>query len=364
MAHTSDHNIADAMTALLQELIATPSFSKEEHDTANLIESYFKQKNIPALRKGNNVWAQNKYFSKEKPSILLNSHHDTVKPNSAYTRNPFMPCIENGKQYGLGSNDAGGPLVSLLGSFLHFYGKENMPFNLLFAATAEEEISGKGGVESIITDLGNIDLALVGEPTLMNMAVAERGLLVLDCTAKGIAGHAARNEGVNAIYAALKDVTWFQNFHFEKESKWLGAVSMNVTQINAGTAHNQVPAECNFVVDIRLNECYTHEEVLSIIRSYVSCEVRERSTRIKPSFIDTTHPLVSIAKGMGIEPYGSPTTSDMALMPWPSVKIGPGDSARSHSADEFIFLKEIKDGIGKYIELLEKYSAHLSNKST
>jgi acetylornithine deacetylase len=352
------------MTTLLQELIATPSFSKEEHGTATIIESYFTQQNIPVLRKRNNVWAKNKYFSDQKPSILLNSHHDTVKPNSAYTRDPFIPGIEDGKLYGLGSNDAGGPLVSLLGAFLDFYNKENLPFNLLFAATAEEEISGKGGIESITTDLGNIDLAIVGEPTLMNMAVAERGLLVLDCTAKGIAGHAARNEGVNAIYAALKDIAWFQNFHFEKESPWLGTVSMNVTQINAGTAHNQVPAECTFVVDIRLNECYTHEEILSIIRSHVSCEVRERSTRIKPSFIDTAYPFISIAKQMGIALYGSPTASDMALMLWPSVKIGPGDSARSHSADEFIFLKEIADGIAKYIELLEKYSAHLSNKAT
>ena len=358
MAHTSD-SISASMIGLLQELIAIPSLSKEENGTADRIETFLRQNNIATQRKGNNVWAKNKNFNDGKPTILLNSHHDTVKPNSAYTRDPFKPSIEDGKLYGLGSNDAGGPLVSLLGMFLYFYDKTELPFNIIYAATAEEEISGRNGVESIITELGNISFAIVGEPTLMNMAVAERGLLVLDCKAIGKAGHAARNEGLNAIYLAMDDIAWFRTFKFEKESQWLGAVGMNVTVINAGTAHNQVPAECSYVVDVRLNECYTDEEVLSIIRSHVKSEVRERSTRIKPSFIDTDHPLVSAAKKLGMELYGSPTTSDMALMPWQSVKVGPGDSARSHSADEFIYVREIEEGIKKYILLLEAYSEAL-----
>jgi acetylornithine deacetylase len=363
MAHTSD-SITATMIALLQELIAIPSFSKEENGTADRIESFLKQNNISTNRKGNNVWAKNKNFSDDKPTILLNSHHDTVKPNSAYTRDPFRPSIEGDKLYGLGSNDAGGPLASLLGAFLYFYDKTELPFNITYAATAEEEISGLNGVESIITELGNIHIAIVGEPTLMNMAVAERGLLVLDCKAIGKAGHAARNEGVNAIYVAIDDIKWFRNFKFEKESQWLGPVGMNATVINAGTAHNQIPAECNFVVDIRLNECYTNEEVLSIIRSHVKSEVRERSMRLKPSFINTDHPLVLAAKQLGMDLYGSPTSSDMAVMPWSSAKIGPGDSARSHSADEFIYVSEIEEGIKKYILLLEAYSSHLSNQTT
>jgi len=355
MAHTSD-SITASMIFLLQELIAIPSLSKEENGTAGKIESFLKKNNIATHRKGNNVWAKNKYFIDSKPSILLNSHHDTVKPNSAYTRDPFKPAIEDGKLFGLGSNDAGGPLVSLLGTFLYFYDKRDLPFNLIYAATAEEEISGRNGIESIITDLGNISVAIVGEPTLMNMAVAERGLLVLDCTAKGKAGHAARNEGINAIYEAMADIAWFRSFKFEKESQWLGAVGMNVTVINAGTAHNQVPAECTYVVDVRLNECYTNEEVLNIIRRHVKSEVHERSTRMRPSFIDTGHPLVQAAKQLAMGLYGSPTTSDMALMPWQSAKLGPGDSARSHSADEFIYVREIEEGIKKYILLLEAYT--------
>jgi acetylornithine deacetylase len=363
MEHTSD-SITASMIELLQSLIAIPSLSIEENGTADRIENFLQQNNIATNRKGNNVWAKNKNFSDAKPTILLNSHHDTVKANSAYARDPFKPEIEDGKLYGLGSNDAGGPLVSLLGAFLYFYDKADMPFNIIYSATAEEEISGRNGVESIITELGDIHLAIVGEPTLMNMAVAERGLLVLDCKAIGKADHAARNEGVNAIYVAMDDIAWFRTFKFEKESQWLGPVGMNVTVINAGTAHNQVPAECNYVVDVRLNECYTNEAVLSIIRSHVKSEVRERSTRIRPSFIDTDHPLVLAAKQLGMALYGSPTTSDMALMPWSSVKVGPGDSARSHSADEFIYVREIEEGIKKYILLLEAYSAHLSNQTT
>jgi acetylornithine deacetylase len=363
MVPVSKHSITDQMIALLRELISIPSISKEEHTTATMIETFLQQKKITVKRKNNNVWAKNKYFNDHNPTILLNSHHDTVRPNPGYTRDPFAATIEEGKLYGLGSNDAGGALVSLLGAFLYFYDKENVPLNIIYAATAEEEISGRDGIESIIADLGNIEAAIVGEPTLMSAAVAERGLLVLDCTAHGIAAHAARNEGVNAIYKAMDDIQWFRAFTFDKVSPWLGAVGINVTQINAGTAHNQVPAACTFVVDIRLNECYTHEDVLGIIRGHVKCDVRERSTRMKPSFIDIQHPLILAAKQLYIPLYGSPTTSDMALMPWQAVKMGPGDSARSHSADEFIYIHEIEEGIKKYIELLEAYSVHLQNQT-
>lgn len=361
MALLSASNLSEEMIALLSELIAIPSFSREEHGTADRLAQFFAKHEMKYDRRGNNVWVKNLHLSDSKPTLLLNSHHDTVKPNKGYTRDPYTAAIEDGKLYGLGSNDAGGPLVSLLGAFLYFYDRSDLPMNIIYAATAEEEVSGKGGVESIVADLGNIQLAIVGEPTLMKMAVAERGLLVIDCVAQGVAGHAARNEGVNAIYAAMKDIAWFREYKFEKAAEWLGPVSMNVTIINAGTAHNQVPAECTYTVDIRLNECYTHAEVLEIIRSHVSSTVTERSTRIKPSFVDINDSLVEAARGLGIELYGSPTTSDMALMPWPAAKIGPGDSARSHSADEYIYTHEIEEGISTYIALLEGYFQHYKN---
>lgn len=352
--------MVNELTALLQQLIAIPSFSKQEEQTAMLIQSFLKEKGCTVHRKGNNVWTYNMHFDANKPSLLLNSHHDTVKANSGYTRDAFLPTIEDGKLYGLGSNDAGGALVCLLGAFLHFKDRTDLPFNLIYAATAEEEISGVNGIESIIQDLPNVQLAIVGEPTLLQIAVAERGLLVLDCTSSGKAGHAARNEGVNAIYRAMEDINWFGTYQFPKQSPWLGKVSMNVTMINAGTAHNQVPAACSFVVDIRLNDCYTHAEVLEIIRANVQCEIKERSTRIKPSFIEVEHPMIKAAQSIGITFYGSPTTSDMALMPWKAVKIGPGDSARSHSADEFIYLKELEDGLATYIQLIETYSQQVN----
>lgn len=355
MAHASVTDSATEMISLLQRLIAMPSFSREEDATAAFLGSYLSGRGILHHRKGNNIWAKNRSFAPGKKTLLLNSHHDTVKPNKGYTRDPFAAQIIDDKLYGLGSNDAGGPLVSLLGAFLHYYDRADLPFNIVYAATAEEEISGTGGIESIITDLSPIDLAIVGEPTLMQMAVAERGLLVLDCTANGVAGHAARQEGVNAIYNAIPDIDWFRSHRFDKVSPWLGEVSMNVTMINAGSAHNQVPAACTFTVDIRLNDCYTHAEVLQKVRSHVSCEVRERSTRIKPSFISPDHAVLGSARALGINLYGSPTTSDMALMPWPSVKMGPGDSARSHSADEYIYIREIEAGIAGYIALLDHY---------
>lgn len=339
---------------LLEQLIAAPSFSKEEEKTATILEGFFKQHNIPTERKGNNVWARNMHFNPALPTILLNSHHDTVRPNPAYTRDPFAAELVDGKLYGLGSNDAGGPLVCLIAAFVHFYTHQNLKHNLVIAATAEEEISGTDGIESIWPSLPQIDFAIVGEPTLCNMAVAEKGLMVLDCMSRGRAGHAAREEGVNAIYEALKDIQWFRTYKFPKVSEALGANKMTVTIINAGKQHNVVPAECSFTVDVRVTDMYTLEETLEIIKHNVNCEVVPRSLRMRSSGIDKEHPLVKAAVTLNLELYGSPTTSDQALIPVPSVKIGPGDSARSHTADEFIYVAEIVKGIGTYITLLKE----------
>lgn len=337
---------------LLTRLIAIPSFSREEDKTADAIQDFFRENNIPTHRHGNNVWARCLNFDERKPTLLLNSHHDTVKPNPGYTRDPFKPTIEDGKLYGLGSNDAGGPLVSLIATFLRFY-SSNLKYNLVFAASAEEEISGMNGIESIWSLLPKIDCAIVGEPTLTDVAVAEKGLMVLDCVAKGKAGHAAREEGVNAIYEALKDIEWFRTHSFPKVSETLGKVKMSVTVINAGQAHNQVPAECKFTVDVRVTDAYTLEEVLDVIQSNVTSKIIPRSLRLRPSGIDNDHPLVISSKKLGKKLYGSPTTSDQALIPAPSIKVGPGDSARSHSADEFIYLDEIEAGIDTYTRLIE-----------
>ncbi|QOR75914.1 MAG: M20 family metallo-hydrolase [Thermoflavifilum sp.] len=340
--------------ALLRQLIATPSFSREEAQTASMIAEFLEAHGVVVHRHLNNVWAVNRYFDASKPGILLNSHHDTVKPNPAYTRDPFDPAIEEGRLYGLGSNDAGGCLVALIASFLHFYNLPDLPYNLILTATAEEEISGFNGIESILPQLPGFAFAIVGEPTLTQMAVAEKGLLVLDCTSYGKAGHAARQEGENAIYKALPDIEWFRTFQFPKISPMLGQVNMNVTMIQAGQQHNVVPACCHFTVDIRVTDAYTHEEILEVISQHVQCEVKPRSLRMRSSSISLDHPIVRAAQRMGKQLYGSPTTSDQALIPGPSVKIGPGDSARSHSADEFIYLDEIKEGIETYIRLLEE----------
>jgi acetylornithine deacetylase len=338
---------------LLQKLIQTSSLSKHEDETAVILKNYIEKYCINVQIVQNNVWVKNKYFDESKPTILLNSHHDTVPANKAYTRNPLDGAIEDGKLFGLGSNDAGGCLVSLLTTFLYFYEKENLQYNLVFAASAEEEISGTNGIEIMYPQLGEIDAAIVGEPTLMQMAIAEKGLLVIDCTVKGKAGHAAREEGENAIYKAIKDMEWFKNYQFEKVSETLGPIKMSVTIINAGMQHNMLPDVCNFTVDIRINELYTHEEILSVIKENVSAEIVPRSMRIKSSSIHVSHPLVQSGILLGRTMYGSPTTSDKALMDCPSLKMGPGDSARSHSADEFIYVKEIEEGIDLYIKLLE-----------
>ena len=344
----------DKAVKLLSDLISTESFSKEENKTADIIENFFVKNNVKPNRLKNNVWASNLYFDEEKPTILLNSHHDTVKPNKGYTRDPFSPDIEDDKLYGLGSNDAGGCLVSLITTFLHYYKKSDLKYNIVLAATAEEEISGKEGMELLFPYLPKIDFGITGEPTLMNAAVAEKGLMVLDGVVKGKAGHAAREEGDNAIYKTMQDVSWFSGFKFDEISDFLGEMKMSLTVINAGKQHNVVPAECSYVVDIRLTDKYSHEETLSIIRENIIGEVTPRSTRIKPSFIPNDHKIVTAAIKHGANTYGSPTTSDQALTPCNTLKIGPGDSARSHSPNEFIYLNEIKEGIEKYILILNE----------
>lgn len=338
---------------LLKQLITIQSFSKEEDRTADKIEQFLQQRNIKTHRKLNNIWAYNKHFDAAKPTLLLNSHHDTVKPNSGYTRDPYDAAVEDGKLYGLGSNDAGGCLVSLIATFLYFYDQEGLSYNICLATTAEEEISGNNGLECVLPDLGELEFAVVGEPTQMNLAIAERGLLVLDCTSIGKAGHAAREEGDNAIYKALKDIEWFRNYRFSKVSDVFGPLKMTVTIINSGSQHNVVPASCTFTVDVRVTDAYTNEEVLKIIRTNVDCDVKPRSVRLKPSSIDKEHPLVQAGIKLGRTTYGSPTTSDQALLSIPSVKVGPGDSARSHMADEYVFVNEIAEGIELYIAMLK-----------
>src|SRR5688572_18821549 len=336
---------------LLTKLIAVPSFSREEDGTASLIQSFFENEGVPVQRSGNNILVRNKHFTTDKPSVLLNSHHDTVRPNSGYTRDPFKPEIIDGKLFGLGSNDAGGPLVSLIATFLHFYDRPDLRYNVVLAATAEEEISGTGGIERIWESIVPIDFAVVGEPTLCEMATAEKGLMVLDCIARGKSGHAAREEGVNAIYAALADIEWFKTYSFPRRSETLGDMKMTVTIINSGSQHNVVPAECKFTVDVRVTDSYTLVEALAIIQNHVKCQITPRSLRLRSSGIAADHPLVKAAAQLKIKRYGSPTTSDQALIPVPSVKMGPGDSGRSHTADEFIYVKEIGEGINNYISL-------------
>ena len=353
---TRDISILQAgATNLLKQLIATPSFSKEEDNSSAVIKAFFENHGVKTEQYLYNIWAKNKYFDPNKSTILLNSHHDTVKPNKGYTLDPFSPIEKDGKLFGLGSNDAGGSLVSLITAFLYFYEKENLQYNIILAATAEEEISGHNGIEVLLPQLDQIDFAIVGEPTQMQMAVAEKGLMVLDCTVTGRAGHAAREEGDNAIYKAIKDIEWFNSYKFDKVSELLGPVKMSVTVIETDNkAHNVVPAQCRFVVDCRVNEIYSFEEMLDIISSSVQSEVKPRSTRLRSSAIALDHPLVKAGLTMGRNYYGSPTTSDKALMHFPALKIGPGDSARSHTADEYIYIDEIKEGIELYIQLLNQ----------
>ncbi len=342
---------------LLKQLIVTQSFSKEEENTAAILEEWFHEKGIPFQREGNNIWAKNKYFNNAKPTVLLNSHHDTVRPNKNYTRDPFAATVEDGKLFGLGSNDAGGCLVSLMAAFAFFYEKEDLAYNLIVAPTAQEENSGLDGVKSILHHFENVEFALVGEPTLLDLAIAEKGLMVLDITIKGTAGHAAHRYDDQPIFNALPVLNWFKDFQFPIISEQLGKVKMTVSQINAGTQHNVVPGELKLVVDCRVTDAYSNREVYDIICKHVASEkviVEARSFRLNSSSISSEHPIVKAGESMGKKTYGSPTLSDQANMSFPSLKMGPGDSTRSHSADEFIFIAEIEEGIKTYIELLNK----------
>lgn len=339
---------------LLKKLIQTPSSSGEEEYTCQYLEDFLIEKGVYFKRENNNIWAKNTHFDDSKPTILLNSHHDTVKPNKNYINNPFDAFEKDGKLYGLGSNDAGGALVSLLSAFLYFYKKENLKYNLIIALTAEEEITGKNGVASILKHLGSIDFAIVGEPTEMHMAIAEKALLVLDCVAKGTASHAAHINKNNAIYKALRDIQWIENYEFSEESEWLGKVKMTTTVIQAGELHNMVPAECHFTIDIRVTDKYTTEEVYNTVKQHLESEVKARSLLRNSSSFDLGHPIIKAGIEMGRECYGSPTSSDQAVIPYSSFKMGPGCSKRSHSADEFIYLNEIREGIALYINLLNK----------
>lgn len=336
---------------MLMDMIRIPSFSREEGRAADFLEGWMKDNGFEVRRSGNNLWVESGPAD-GRPTVLLNAHIDTVRPASGYSRDPFTPTIEDGCLYGLGSNDDGGSLIALLETYSRLIKKEQ-PYRLIFSATAEEEVSGKGGLDMLLPELGRIDFGVMGEPTGMRMAVAERGLMVLDCTAYGKSGHAARNEGVNAIYKAIEDIQWFKSHSFDRVSDFLGAVKMSVTQINAGTQHNVVPDKCMFVVDVRPNGMYTNPELLELIKSSVSCEVKERSTRIGSSHLPMDHPAVVRGLSIGLEPFGSPTTSNQALCHFPTLKIGPGDSARSHSADEYIRLDEIANGIETYVALLD-----------
>ena len=342
----------DDAVALLQQMIAISSLSKEEKSLADFLERYIEIKGYVAVRKENNVWILSPGFDPARPTVLLNSHIDTVKPVAGWVRDPFRPSIENGKLFGLGSNDAGASIVSLLHVFF-FLTQKQQSYNLIFAASAEEEISGKNGIETLLQELPKVDFAIVGEPTGMNMAVAEKGLMVLDCTVHGQAGHAARNEGDNAIYKALPVIDWFKTFDFAKKSDLLGAVKMTVTQINAGTQHNVIPDKCSLVVDIRSNEMYSNQEILDEVRKHVSCDVVPRSTRLSSTATPLTHAIVKRGRELNRAVFGSPTLSDQAIMPFPSLKMGPGDSARSHTADEYILVNEISEAIEVYIQLLD-----------
>lgn len=336
---------------LLKRLIAIPSPSREERAAADMLETEFCRLGLQPQRKGNNIWVEAWPFDESLPTILLDAHIDTVKPNAAWRRNPFTPSLEEDRLYGLGSNDTGGSLVAMIAAFLRLR-STSQHYNLILLASAEEEVTGVGGIRAVLPELPAIEFAVVGEPTSLQPAIAEKGLMVLDCVAHGVSGHAARDEGDNAIYKALKDIDWFRSHRFERVSPLLGPVKMTVTGIEAGTQHNVIPAECRFMVDIRVNECYLNEELLAEIRRMVDCDLQPRSTHLNSSSISPSHPAVERLVAMGKEPFGSPTMSNQAVMPFPTLKLGPGDSARSHTADEYIRLGEIADAVELYYALL------------
>ncbi len=337
---------------LLKQLIETPSFSSEEDKTGNLLENWCKVHNIKYNRTNHNVWATNKHFDEHKPTILLNSHHDTVYPNNGYTKDPFKATVEDGKLYGLGSNDAGGCLVSLLATFSYFYNKENLKYNLVFVGSAEEESSGPNGLNSMLSIIPKIDVAIVGEPTQMQLAIAEKGLIVFDAKVSGTPSHAAHPNNDNPIYNTIKVLEWFKSYQFEKTSEVLGDVKMTITQINAGKQHNAVPSAVDLVVDVRVNDKYTNKEIADLLTKEAPCEIVPRSLRLNSSSIDENHELIQSGIALGRTTYGSPTLSDQSVLSCQSVKLGPGDSTRSHTADEFIYVDEIKEGIDIYIKIL------------
>jgi len=340
---------------LLKELISIPSVSRDEKNAADFFERYISNAGLSPHRSGNNIWCLCKNFDEQKPTILLNSHIDTVKPAHDWTKDPFIATEEKDRIYGLGSNDAGASLVSLFEIYKELNQKPQN-YNLIFLVSCEEEISGENGISSVLHLLPTINLALVGEPTAMQPAIAEKGLMVLDVTTYGKAGHAARNEGENAIYKAIPDLEWFRDYKFEKESPLLGTVKMTVTQLNAGIQHNIIPDRCSFVIDVRSNECYSNEEIFEIIHSSVKSEVIARSFRLNSSRIELNHPFMKKILTFGRIPFGSPTLSDQALMKCTSLKIGPGESARSHTANEYIEKKEIRQAITLYLDILDGLS--------
>jgi len=340
---------------LLKKLIETPSFSSEEENTALLIEAWFLNNEIPFERNNNNIWAYNLRFDKAKPTLLLNSHHDTVNPNQGYTIDPFSAIVEDDKLFGLGSNDAGGCLVSLIAAFTYLYKAENLSHNIVMVASAEEESSGENGLNSVLKFLPEIDCAIVGEPTQMQLAIAEKGLLVLDIQVLGTASHAAHENLDNPIMKTIAILEWFKNYKFNKISDILGPVKATVTQINAGKQHNVVPSECNLVVDIRVNEKYTNQEIVDIVNQNIDAVVKPRSMNLKSSSIPLHHGLVQAGMALGRTTYGSPTLSDQSVLECQSLKLGPGNSLRSHTSNEFIYLSEIKDGIEIYINILNAF---------
>lgn len=344
------------MLELLKQLVAIPSVSRDEAACADFLENYMRSKGLHPQRETNNIWCLGRKQLSDRPTLLLNAHIDTVKPVAGWNREPFEPQLEDGRLYGLGTNDCGGGLVALLFAFMQLDAEDEgqLPYNLVYLASAEEEVSGRNGIERALPLLPKIDVALVGEPTAMQPAIAEKGLMVIDCTAEGKAGHAAREEGVNAIYKALPDIEWLRSHEFERVSPLLGKVKMSVTQIQAGTQHNVVPDACTFVVDVRTNECYSNAEVLAEIQANLHCKAQARSTRLNSSCIDVAHPLIQRCIQMGRVSFGSPTLSDQALMSFPSFKLGPGNSSRSHTADEFICVSELEEALQFYLDLLRE----------
>jgi len=347
--------LTERAIGLLKELIATPSFSGEEEQTAMRIAEWLAREKIPYKRQGNNIYAFNKDYQEGKPLLLLNSHHDTVRPNSAYTRDPYQATVSNGKLFGLGSNDAGGCLVSLMAAFAYWYPQKGLSHNIVLVASAEEENSGPNGLNSMLEILPPIDVAIVGEPTLMDLAIAEKGLVIFDAEVHGTPSHAAHPNDDNSIYNCIPVLDWFRNYRFEKVSEVLGEVKLTVTQINAGTQHNVVPAKVDLVIDVRVNDCYTNREIQDLLLAEAPCKLKARSLRLNSSSIAADHPLVRAGIGLGRNTYGSPTLSDQAALSCPSLKLGPGDSRRSHSADEFIFVEEIEQGIDLYIRILDEF---------